>query len=163
MKEINVYTPSCYSDMRGELWTIWNNHEFTPNLNFNHDKVAKSKKNVIRGLHGDNKSWKLITCLYGEIFLVVVDFRKESDTFLKKETFILNDKNKMSVLVPPNFLNGHQVISDNAVFYYKWSYDGKYPDVNEQISVKWDDPKLKINWPIKEPILSERDSNSKYI
>lgn len=163
MKEINVYTPSCYSDMRGELWTIWNNDEFSPKLSFNHDKVAKSKKNVIRGLHGDNKSWKLITCLYGEIFLVVIDFRKESDTFLKKETFILNDKNKMSVLVPPNFLNGHQVLSNEAVFYYKWAYDGDYPDVDQQFSVNYSDPKLNIDWPIKTPILSERDSSSKYI
>jgi dTDP-4-dehydrorhamnose 3,5-epimerase len=160
---INIYTTDFFSDNRGDLWTVWNATDFTPKLNFNHDKVAKSKKNVIRGLHGDNKSWKLITCLYGEIFLAVVDFRKESETYLKTETFILNDKNKMSVLVPPNFLNGHQVLSDNAVFFYKWSYDGDYPDVNEQISVKWDDPKLKINWPLNNPILSERDLKSTYI
>lgn len=160
---IKIYQTDFFSDNRGDLWTVWDKSIFEPKLDFNHDKVAKSKKNVIRGLHGDTKSWKLISCLHGEIFLVVVDFRKNEDTYLKTETFILNDKNKISVLVPPNFLNGHQVLSENAVFYYKWSYDGKYPDVNEQISVKWDDPKLKINWPIKEPILSERDSNSKYI
>jgi len=160
---VKVIKTDFFSDNRGDLWTVWNDSDFTPKLNFNHDKVAKSKKNVIRGLHGDNKSWKLITCLYGEIFLAVVDFRKESETYLKTETFILNDKNKMSVLVPPNFLNGHQVLSDEAVFFYKWSYDGDYPDVNDQTSIKWDDPKLNINWPLNNPILSERDLKSKYI
>jgi len=160
---VKVINTDFFSDNRGDLWTVWNDTDFTPKLNFNHDKVAKSKKNVIRGLHGDNKSWKLITCLYGEIFLVVVDFRKESETYLKTETFVLNDKNKMSVLVPPNFLNGHQVLSDDAVFFYKWSYDGDYPDVNDQISIKWDDPKLNINWPLNNPILSERDLKSNYI
>jgi dTDP-4-dehydrorhamnose 3,5-epimerase len=157
------YKPDSFEDERGHLWTIWESSKFEPKLNFNHDKVSKSKKNVIRGLHGDNKSWKLITCLHGEIFLVVVDFRKESSTFLKKETFILNDKNKISVLVPPNFLNGHQVLTDEAVFYYKWSYDGNYPDVGEQISINYNDPTLNIDWPIKTPVLSKRDINSKYI
>lgn len=160
---VQMFETDFFSDNRGDLWTVWNRDTFKPELEFNHDKVAKSKKRVIRGLHGDNKSWKLITCLYGEIFLVVVDFRKESENFLETKTFILNDVNKRSVLVPPGFLNGHQVLSNDAVFYYKWAYDGEYPDVNYQTSIKWDDPKLNIEWPLEDPILSKRDLTSKYI
>jgi dTDP-4-dehydrorhamnose 3,5-epimerase len=126
-------------------------------------KLQNQKKNVLRGLHGDPKSWKLITCLSGEIFFVVVDYRKESDTYLKHQTFLLNDKNKKIVLVPPNFLNGHLVLSNDAVFFYKWSYVGEYPDVNSQFSIKWDDPKINIKWPISNPILSDRDLNCNYI
>jgi dTDP-4-dehydrorhamnose 3,5-epimerase len=163
MEDVKINTPSCYSDERGDLWTIWNKNESVPNLPFNHDKVAKSKKGVLRGFHGDSKSWKLITCLYGEIFLAVVDYRKESNTFLETKTFILNDINKKTILIPPNFLNAHQVLSDDAVFFYKWSYEGDYPDVDEQFSVNWSDPIININWPIESPILSERDKNSKNI
>lgn len=163
MEEIKIDTPTFYSDERGELWSVWNKSEFNPQLIFNHDKVAKSKKGVLRGFHGDNKSWKLITCLYGEIFLSVVDYRKNSKSFLETKNFILNDKNKKTILVPPNFLNAHQVLSDEAVFFYKWSYDGNYPDVDEQFSVNWNDPKINVDWPIKIPILSERDKHSKFI
>lgn len=157
------FNSDFFSDERGDLWTVWNKNNFTPNLVFNHDKVAKSKKNVLRGLHGDSKSWKLITCLYGEIFLAVVDFRIGTENYLKTKTFILNDKNKKSVLVPPNFLNGHLVLSDEAVFFYKWSYDGNYPDVQDQYSINYLDPVLNIKWPIKNPILSERDKKSNFI
>jgi dTDP-4-dehydrorhamnose 3,5-epimerase len=157
------YCPDFFEDERGHLFTIWDDSKNQFGIDFNHDKVAKSKKNVLRGLHGDPKSWKLITCLSGEIFFVVVDYRKESDTYLKHQTFLLNDKNKKIVLVPPNFLNGHLVLSDDAVFFYKWSYVGEYPDVNSQFSIKWDDPKINIKWPISNPILSDRDLNCNYI
>jgi dTDP-4-dehydrorhamnose 3,5-epimerase len=163
MDEVIVYENSSFKDERGELWTIWEKSKFTPNLIFNHDKVAKSKKNVLRGLHGDSKSWKLITCLYGEIFLSVVDYRESSPTYLKHINFILNDVNKKTVLVPPMFANGHLVLSDECVFYYKWAYEGDYPDVDEQFSLRWDDPKLNIEWPTQTPILSDRDKNSKFL
>ena len=69
LSEVKVFTPSYFSDDRGDLWTIWKKNNF--NLEFNHDKVSVSKKNVIRGIHGDEKSCKLVTCLYGEIYFVV--------------------------------------------------------------------------------------------
>jgi dTDP-4-dehydrorhamnose 3,5-epimerase len=161
-EEILITHPSVFEDDRGELWTLWKNTEL-PSLNFVHDKISKSKKNVLRGLHGDKKSWKLITCLYGEVYLVIVDFRKDSPNFLKWDSIILNEKNKKQVLVPPSFLNGHLVLSDMAIFHYKWSYSGDYPDVQEQFSLNYKDPILKIDWPISEPILSERDKSSNYI
>jgi dTDP-4-dehydrorhamnose 3,5-epimerase len=66
------------------------------------------------------------------------------------------------VLVPPNFANGHYVLTEQAIFFYKWSYDGEYPDVKDQFSILWNDPNLNINWPCDSPILSHRDKD-KYL
>jgi dTDP-4-dehydrorhamnose 3,5-epimerase len=159
--EIKIHQPDSFEDYRGELFTVFD--QSYNELYFNHDKVAISRKNVLRGLHGDSKSWKLITCLSGEIYLVVVDFRSDSSNYLKWDSILLTSKNKKSVLVPPMFANGHLVLSDEATFFYKWSYPGRYPDVEDQFSLNWKDPSLNIHWPINNPILSERDINSKFI
>jgi dTDP-4-dehydrorhamnose 3,5-epimerase len=158
LTDVKILETDPFKDERGELWTIWSQKEFSPKLKFNHDKVAVSKKHVLRGIHGDSKSWKLITCLFGEIFLVVVDPKT-----LEHISLTLNDQNKLLVLVPPGLGNGHLVLSDKAVFYYKWAYDGDYPDVDNQFSLKWNDPKLNITWPITSPILSLRDQNAKLL
>ena len=152
---ITVFTKDSFLDHRGELFTIWKNAD-TPFMNFNHDKVAVSNKNVLRGLHTD-KSWKFITCLYGKIQLVILDLNTYEYT-----DFIIDaeDNDKVSVLVPPGFYNGHLVLSENAIFYYKWNYEGDYPDVKDQHSVLWCDPKVGINWLENNPILSERDKNT---
>lgn len=159
--EVNVFQQDSFVDHRGELFTVYQKEDFE--ISFNHDKVAISKKNVLRGLHGDNKSHKLITCLSGEFYLVVVDFRPDSINYLKWDSVILSSKNKKSVLIPPMFANGHLVMSDECTFFYKWSYDGHYPDVEEQFSINWKDPKIDISWPIENPILSDRDRYSKFI
>ena len=160
---VTIFTKDSFIDERGELFTIWKDSD-TPLMSFNHDKVASSNKNVLRGLHTD-KSWKLITCLYGKIQLVVVNFINGNTEYLSWTDYILDadsDK-KLSILVPPGFLNGHLVISDKAVFYYKWSYEGEYPDVKDQKSVFWADPKIGINWLVDNPILSERDKNTQLL
>lgn len=153
--EVKIFEPDCFEDLRGNLYTVFNQKDH--DLKFNHDKIAISRKNVLRGLHGDKKSWKLITCLHGEIYLVVVDNRKDSPLYLKWDSIILSEHNRKQVLVPPMFANGHYVLSTNASFFYKWSYDGDYPDVDHQFSLKWNDPKINIQWPTDSPILSERD------
>jgi dTDP-4-dehydrorhamnose 3,5-epimerase len=153
--EIKIYQPDSFEDYRGELYTLFKQEEHE--LIFNHDKVSVSRQNVLRGMHGDSKSWKLITCLSGEIYLVVVDNRPESPTYLKWDSVILSETNRKQVLVPPMFANGHLVLSDTAVFFYKWSYPGEYPDVKDQFTLKWNDPKVNVHWPIDNPILSKRD------
>ena len=153
--EVKIFQPSSFEDYRGELYTLFNQEEH--DLIFNHDKVAVSRQHVLRGLHGDDKAWKLITCLTGEIYLVVVDNRPESSNYLKWDSIILTAHNRKQVLVPPMFANGHLVLSKSATFFYKWSYPGDYPDVKDQFSLKWDDIKVGIQWPIDNPILSNRD------
>jgi len=153
--EVKIHQPDSFEDFRGELYTFHKENDY--NLNFNHDKVSISRKNTLRGLHGDNKSWKLVTCLAGEIYLVIVDNRPNSPNYLKWDWEILTSKNRKQVLIPPMFANGHFILSKEATFFYKWSYPGKYPDVEDQFTLKWNDPKLNITWPNSNPILSSRD------
>ena len=155
--EVKIFQPDVYTDFRGDLWTLWNKDKFEPQLNFNHDKVSTSRKHVLRGIHGDSKSWKLITCLYGEMYFVVVDNRLESPNYLKWDSLILDDRTRKSVLVPPQFGNAFLVLSENSVFHYKWAYPGGYPDVEDQFTLKWNDSRLNIDWPISNPLLQKRD------
>ena len=119
--------------------------------------LTLSKQNVLRGLHGDNKSWKLVTCVYGEIFQVVVDARPESKTYLEWNSWNLSENNRKQILIPPNFANGYLCLSDKCVYHYKYSYKGEYPDVKDQFTIKWNDQRLGIKWPIENPILYGRD------
>ena len=126
-----------FSDLRGSLFTTFHN--------------------CLRGIHGDTKTWKLVTCVYGEICQVAVDLRLGSPTYGKWEKFIINQDNQVSVLLPPGFGNSFLVLSEAAMYHYKLAYIGDYVDAADQFSVRWDDPKLGIDWPVKNPTLSERD------
>ncbi len=153
-----VREPSVFTDYRGDYWTTWKDTDLDlGDMFFNHDKVSTSRKHVLRGIHGDQKSWKLVTCLYGEIYFVLVDNRESSDTFIQWDSMILSDRNRKQVLIPPGVGNGFLVLSDHSVFHYKWSYEGEYADVDEQFTIKWNDPMVGIEWPINNPILSRRD------
>ena len=155
LPEVKVFTPEPYTDYRGTMWTHWEVSMGT--LQSKISKFTRSRKNVLRGLHGDNETWKHITCVFGAFYQVVVDFRKDSPTYLGWDSFVLDDKNMKSVLVPPGFINGHLCLSDECVFHYTQSYPNDYIDSQDQISVKWNDPMLKIDWPIDNPILYGRD------
>jgi dTDP-4-dehydrorhamnose 3,5-epimerase len=154
--EVRIFQPDAFEDFRGELFTFYQSDN-DMGLEFNHDKVSISRQYVLRGLHGDAKSHKLVSCLNGEILLVVVDNRSDSPNYLKWDSIMITSANRIQVLIPPMFANGHLVMSHSAIFFYKWSYSGSYPDVNEQFSLKWNDPCIGIEWPITNPILSTRD------
>ena len=150
---------SQHADQRGTLWTVWDT-EYTGDRQtaFNLDKVSVSNHNVLRGMHGDLKSTKYISVLHGEVFFSLADVRAGFDQSSFECTSLwLDGKNPTAVLVPPGVVNGFYVQSETAVFFYKWCFEGDYPDVDEQITVKWYDPRLKINWPCKNPLLQERD------
>lgn len=112
---------------------------------------------MLRGLHGDEKTWKLISCVHGEVYFVVVDNRTTSKSYLQWSSWILSDTNRKQILVPPEFANGHLVLSEIAVFHYQMAFVGEYNDVDRQFTLKWNDPKIGIPWPINNPILSPRD------
>jgi len=152
---VKILKRDSYKDYRGELWTLWREGEF--GLEFNHDKVSTSRKNVLRGIHGDYKSYKLITCLFGEIYFVLADNRLNSPTHGEWDWTILDNKERKQVLVPPGVGNGFLVLSEDSVFHYKWAYKGDYPDVQDQFTIKWNDKTFNINWPINNPILQLRD------
>ena len=161
IKDVFIIKPSISTDVRGNIWTSFIKNDIESllpdNLYFKHDKFSKSKKNVLRGIHGDTKSWKLVTCVFGDIYQVVVDCRKNSSSYKKYEVFDINEINQISVLIPPKVGNAYYVKSNKAIYHYKLAYEGEYNDADEQFSYKWNDPAFNIKWPTKTPILSNRD------
>ena len=113
-----------------------------------------STQGVLRGIHGDASTWKLITCLQGRFYLVVIDNDPSSPQYRQWEGFTLSDRNRLSVLVPPRHGNGHYVLSEQAIFHYKQS---SYYDRAGQFTLAWDDPELGLWWPTRAPIVSQRD------
>lgn len=153
--------PSISTDLRGNIWTSFLQEKIEKllpkDLSFKHDKFSCSEHNVLRGIHGDSKSWKLVTCVFGEIQQVVVDYRKESPTYLTWESFIINQEKMKLILLPPYMGNAYYVLSNKAVYHYKLAYQGKYIDADKQFSYKWNDERVGIEWMSRSPILSERD------
>jgi dTDP-4-dehydrorhamnose 3,5-epimerase len=102
-----------------------------------------------------HKTTKLVTCLYGTIHMVIINRDPESKQYNQWFHTTLSDKNKYQLIIPPKFGNGHLVMSDEAVFSYKLS---EFYDRESQFTIKWNDPMHDFFWPIKNPILSERDA-----
>jgi dTDP-4-dehydrorhamnose 3,5-epimerase len=155
--------PSIFRDFRGEYVETYNEGLYKGegiNVRFIQDDIAVSKKNVLRGIHGDDVTWKLVSCLYGEFYLVVVNNDKYSREYGKWESFTLTDKERFQVLIPPSFGNGHLILSEAAIFHYKQS---TYYNKALQFTLMWNDPKLGIKWPIYNPILSERDKGKEVV
>ena len=158
---IFIFTPSIHLENRGAIWTSFKKEIFKPylpkNISFIHDKFSISKENVLRGIHGDNKTWKLVSCIHGDILQVVVDFRKESNSYLQHQKFELSNNNNQIILIPPWIGNAFYVKSLSATYHYKLAYDGGYADVDEQFTIAWNDARLNIKWPSENPIISDRD------
>jgi dTDP-4-dehydrorhamnose 3,5-epimerase len=160
-KEVFIIKPDFFEDHRGLLYTSYLENEFKEkfgnSFSFNHNKYVNNNKNVLRGIHGDYSSYKMVSCVYGKIFQVVVDNRSNSETYLEHETFELSHEVPCQVLIPPGFGNAFFVLSDYAVYNYQLSYKGNYNDYNNQFTLKWNDKKINITWPSDNPILSDRD------
>ena len=159
IKDLKTFEVDAWEDFRGDIYTTWNSEEY-PKLNWRLDKFSHSRKNTLRGLHGDDKTWKLISCLYGKFYFVVADADPNSKTFGQWQSFVFSDRNKYQVLVPPNHANGHLALSHKIVFHYKQS---TYYDPKGQFTYRFDDPKFNIWWPDKNPILSMRDDLGRYV
>ena len=160
--KIKSFINKAFKDRRGYYWTSWKKGLINK-IKFKHVKFSFSKKNVLRGLLGDNKTWKLVSCPYGKFILVVVNCKKKSKNYLKWKSWTLSHDNGVQILIPPNYANGHLCISDKCLFHYKLSYKGSYVDEKKQFSLRWNDPKLNIKWQIKNPILSNRDRKAKLL
>lgn len=158
---VTIFKPSINKDLRGTLYTTFHNDVFSEylpeDLFFKHDKFSKSLNSVLRGIHGDVKSWKLVTAVYGDIYQVIVDCRVDSESYRRWQAFEINEANPISILLPPGIGNAFYVKSNVAVYHYKLAYPGEYLDAEDQFSVKWNDPDIGIIWPNNNPILSNRD------
>ena len=122
--------------------------------------TSVSKKNVLRGLHYQIKKpqGKLISVIKGEVFDVAVDLRKNSKTFGKHFSITLNEKNCYSVYIPPGFAHGFLTTKKENIVCYSCT---EYRSPKNEKSLKYNDPRLKIKWPVKKPKVSKKDKNAK--
>jgi dTDP-4-dehydrorhamnose 3,5-epimerase len=162
IKDLLIIEPKVFGDERGYFFESYNESKFNENglsFDFFQDNEAKSAKGVLRGLHFQNPPYtqtKLIRVISGEILDVVVDLRKKSNTYGSTFSIVLNDENKIQLLIPKGFAHGYVVLSDEALVSYK--VDEKYTPEYEQ-GLIWNDETLNIDWKLgKEHItLSDKD------
>lgn len=155
-EDIKIFQNTHFEDDRGIIYTSWYDKYFD-DIIFNMDKIVISKFKALRGLHGDYKSTKLLTCTYGEVFYVFIDNRIDSPKFKQACSTILSSKDFKTILIPPGFATGVLTLSEISILNYKYAFEGEYPDVEDQFSFKWNDSNFDIKWPLKDVILSERD------
>ena len=152
-----------FEDHRGEFVELYNEKIYRRNginVKFVQEDISISSQGVLRGIHGDKETWKLVTCLLGRIYLVVVNCDKTSDMFGRWQSFTLTQKNMHQVLVPPKYGVAHLALTDKIILHYKQS---TYYNPKIQFTCKWNDKRFNIRWPIKNPILSRRDRIGDYV
>ncbi|MBM3645699.1 MAG: dTDP-4-keto-6-deoxy-D-glucose epimerase [Alphaproteobacteria bacterium] len=152
-----IHPLSMYEDFRGDYVETYNEaayHAAGIVDRFIQDDYATSGRHVLRGVHGDNKTVKLISCPYGRLYVNVVNNDPASRQYRQWQGFTLSSDNRLQVYIPARFGNAYLVMSDVAVFHYKQT---TYYDRAGQFTIKWNDPDYKMWWPVRDPILSERD------
>lgn len=170
LEGVLVFKLEPFEDFRGEYLETYNDKIYKKviyeklkstvykqsvlGLSFVEDDISTGTNGVLKGIHGDTNTWKLVQCFYGKFYLVVVNNNPKSSDFRKWESFTLSSKNRLQVLIPPYYGNGHLVLSRYSIFHYKQS---SYYDPKSQFTIRWDDPVYKIWWPINVPVLSPRD------
>ena len=162
--EVILLEPKVFGDERGFFLESWNRRNFAQ-LGIDHDFVqdnhSRSAQGILRGLHyqTEHTQGKLMRVVVGEVFDVAVDMRRASPTFGRWVGFTLSAANRRMLWVPPGFAHGFYVTSaEGAEFLYKCT---DYYDPAHEVSVRWDDPTLGIEWPLVEgraPALSAKDA-----
>jgi len=157
---LKIIEPKVFGDQRGYFLEIWNRKRYAEvgiDVDFVQDNLSLSRSGVVRGLHYQypETQGKLVYVLQGEVFDVAVDIRKDSPTFGKWEGVVLSDENKRQLYVPEGFAHGFCVLSETALFAYKCT--ALY---NPQVEggILWNDPEIGIDWPVTDPVLSEKDT-----
>ncbi len=155
IKGLKIIKSKVFKDKRGFLRETYQKKILGKN-DFPFDVMSFSKKNVLRGLHfqSKNSQAKIITVTNGRIMDVAVDLRKNSPTFGKYFSIVIDYKDDFSFYIPKNFAHGFLCLSNNCTINYKCS-DYRNPKYEKTLS--WNDPKINIRWPIKNPILSNKD------
>ncbi|GGA78447.1 dTDP-4-dehydrorhamnose 3,5-epimerase [Neiella marina] len=164
--DVLLLEPTVFGDERGFFMETFRADEFAKQTGaraFIQDNHSRSSRGILRGLHYQTQQTqgKLVRVVQGEVFDVAVDMRQNSPTFGKWVGYLLSAENKRQLWVPEGFAHGFYVTSETAEFVYKCT-DYYAPEYD--VSVKWDDPEIGIEWPLFEeqaPQLSEKDLNGK--
>tara|TARA_B100000941_G_scaffold261929_1_gene214358 strand:+ start:62 stop:580 length:519 start_codon:yes stop_codon:yes gene_type:complete len=156
-KDLLVFKSKNFYDNRGYFRELALEKKIKKRLVFT--VVSRSKKNVLRGLHMQQKKQqgKYISCIKGKILDVVVDCRMKSKTFGKHYKILLSEKNCTSIFIPPGFIHGFLGLDKENIVIYSCT---NYRDKNSEIGIEWNDKDLKIDWNIKSPILSKKDKRN---
>ena len=155
-KDLIIIQKKKFKDSRGYFQELFSESHIKKKFIFN--VMSFSKKNVLRGLHVQTKKpqGKIITVIKGKIFDVALDLRKNSKSFGKVFSIILSEKNSKSIYIPPGFAHGFCTLSKENFISYSCT---EYRNQNSETTIRYNDEKLKIKWPIKKMIVSKKDQN----
>ncbi len=162
---VTIIEPDIFEDSRGYFFETWQKQRYAEQgmpKNFVQDNVSSSSQGVLRGLHFQNPKGqgKLVQVLSGKVFDVAVDIRWGSPEFGQWVGIELSEDNKKQFYVPPGYAHGFCVLSKTATFLYKCT---EYYNASSEASIRWDDPDLAIDWPIKQPEISEKDRSARFL
>ncbi|RMF10085.1 MAG: dTDP-4-dehydrorhamnose 3,5-epimerase [Candidatus Neomarinimicrobiota bacterium] len=157
--EVIRIQPVIHRDERGYFLESFQRHQFAsaglPDT-FVQDNQVLSTRNVLRGLHFQRQfpQGKLVTCPVGKVWDVAVDLRRHSPTFRRWVGVELSEDNLELLYVPPGFAHGYVVLSATALFQYKCT---EFYHPEDEGGVRWNDPTLRIPWPVTDPVVSAKD------
>ncbi len=161
-KNAFLIKPKIFQDRRGFFLESYSWKKFKEkgidNIFIQDNHAFSKEKGVLRGLHFQlppHTQAKLVRVTAGAVFDVIIDLRKDSETFGQWQGFNLSAKNFQMLFVPQGFAHGYCALEKNTEFIYKC--DNFYAPESDS-GIIWNDPDLKIDWPIKKPILSEKDA-----
>ncbi|MFN5628125.1 MAG: dTDP-4-dehydrorhamnose 3,5-epimerase [Bacteroidota bacterium] len=165
IKDLVVIKPRVFRDDRGYFFESFNRSKLDflgNNLEFVQDNQSLSQKDVLRGLHFQNPPYaqaKLVSVIQGSVLDVAVDIRKQSPTYGKSFSIVLDGIDKSQLFIPAGFAHGFKTLENNTIFFYKCS---NYYNKESEGCLLWNDPNLNINWDIENPILSEKDKTGEF-
>ena len=156
-KDLLIIQNKNFKDNRGYFKELYK--ETFLNKKFPFMVMSYSKKNVLRGMHiqKNKQQGKYVSVIKGKIFDVVLDLRKDSETFGKHFSIILSEKNSKSLFIPPGFAHGFCSLDKENYITYSCT---KYRNKISETGILYNDKKLKIKWPIKNPIISIKDKKN---
>ena len=155
-----ILEPKAFGDSRGFFLESFNKERHAGaglNVEFVQDNHSRSQARVLRGLHFQRGQGKLVSVVRGAIFDVAVDIRPDSPNFGQWTSAELNDENHHQLYIPPGFAHGFAVLSEMADVLYKTT-DYYKPELEGGFA--WNDPDVDVEWPLDDPILSDRDQKS---
>jgi dTDP-4-dehydrorhamnose 3,5-epimerase len=160
LDDLVLIEPTLHGDERGYLVETFRKSELAElgiEIEFVQDNQTRSRGRVLRGIHMQRGQAKLVRCPHGRIWDVAVDMRPDSPTYRRWEGFELDGEKHRQLFVPPGFGHGFCLLSDEADVLYRLS---AYFDPELETGIAWNDPEIGIEWPIEDPVLSERDRSA---
>lgn len=160
--DIKLIALKAFPDERGLFMESFRAERYTglPGQNgpFVQNNFSQSRRDVLRGLHFQNPNGqgKLMQAVQGAIYDVTVDIRAGSPTFGQWQALMLSSDKPQQLWIPPGYAHGFLVLSEQALVEYKCT---AYYDPNSEACLRWNDPNLGIDWPVDEPLLSDKDRN----